>query len=359
MKVYSETIFSFIDKCELMLKDILKKESDLRVRRKRFEFNGYLYPIDVIVFEGKSLGYFDSNHYQIGINKALVFQAKDKVLKDILRHELAHYLTFLNHGADVQAHGSEFQQICKKHSWPSEVSKASMDLGSANLVEGDIASEKILNKVKNLLKLAESSNPHEAELATIKANQLLLKHNLNYTGQSQDEYLYVKKILSQKRKDAKISALYDIIRHFMVKPVLTYGKNEVSLEVTGSKTNLELAEYVVGFLNEELERLWLGFKKEHSLKGIKAKNSFFYGVAKGYDAKIQNAQASFSTEESRALTIISNALDVQVQRIYNRLSSTSSSSRRDNNSFNLGKKAGSSLNINKGVKSNSSPLYLE
>lgn len=359
MKVYSDTIFSYIDKCEKMLKDILKKETRLDVRRKRFEFGGYLYPIDVIVFEGKTLGYFDADQYHIGINKALMFQAKDSVLKDILRHELAHYLAFIFHGPHILPHGREFKSVCQMYGWPEEVSKASINIDVANLVEGDLASEKILNKVKNLFKLAGSSNPHEAELATLKANQLLLKHNLNYTKISSDEYLYVKKVLRQKRKDAKLSAIYDILRHFMVRPILSYGKKEVSLEVTGTKTNLELAEYVAGFLNEELERLWLRFKKEHALKGVKAKNSFYFGVAKGYDQKITQTRRSFTQEETTALAVISNNLDTQIQRIYNRLSSAGSSSGRDHNSFSLGQKAGKSLSINQGIKSGASALYLE
>lgn len=359
MKVYSETIFSFIDKCRKMLKDILEKESGIEVRRSRFLLEGYLCPIDVVVFEGNNLGYFDHHSYQIGINKALVFSAKDSVIKDILRHELAHYLTFLTFGPGVMPHGEEFKSICMKHGWPLEVSKASMNVEIANEVEGDLASEKVLNKIKNLLKLAESSNPHEAELATLKANQLLLKHNLNYTNLSQDEYLYVKKVVVQKRKDAKLGAIYDILRHFMVRPILNYGKGEVSIEVTGRRTNIELADYIAGFLNEELERQWLLVKKEKSLKGVRAKNSFFHGMAKGYDQKMKESQKSFSSAEERALMVISNQLDKDVQRIYRRLSSTASNSSRDNASYNLGAAAGKSLNINKGVKNSSSVFYLE
>lgn len=358
MRVYSETIFSFIDKCEKMVKDILSKECELVVRRRRFEHGRHLYPIDVVVFEGKNLGYFDPKHYQIGLNRALVFNAKDSVLKDIIRHELAHYLVMIKHGEGSLPHGQEFQQVCESYGWPKEVSAASVNIELANETEGDLASEKILRKVKNLLKLAESSNPHESELATLKANQLLLKHNIEYTNVSNDEYLYVKKLLVTKRKDAKLCAIYEILRHFMVKPILSYAKGEVSIEATGTKTNIELAEYVAGFLDHELERLWTKYKNEHELKGLRAKNSFYYGLSKGYESKIKKARDSFSIDETTALTIIETNLDNQVQRIYNRLSSASSSSSRDHNSYSLGQKAGRSLNINQGVKSGASALFL-
>lgn len=359
MRVYSETIFSFIEKCEKMLKDVLKNETSLSVRRKRFERNGYLYPIDVVAFEGQSLGYFDADRYQIGINSGLIYKAKDSVIKDVLRHELAHYLAFIEFGPGLMPHGREFKLVCERHGWPSEISKASMNIDLANLSEGDIASEKTLAKVKNLLKLAESSNPHEAELATLKANQLLLKHNLRYTEAHEDEKLYVKGLMTQKRRNAKIGAVYDILRHFMVRPVLSYGKNQVTLEATGTKTNLELADYVASFLDEELERQWQKIKRERALKGVKAKNSFFVGMAKGYEEKALGMERDFSPEESKALVSISKKLDRQVQRIYNRLSSAATGSKTDPNSYNLGKKAGNSLTINKGVKGKGKTYLLE
>src|SRR5690606_34918991 len=136
--------------------------------------------------------------------------------------------------------------------------------------------EKVYSKIKNLLKLATSSNPHEAELATLKANQLLIKYNLTHSDylQNDEALFYVHRILSQKKKSAKLSAIYDIIKHFMVRPVLRYTKKGVYLEITGTKTNIELSDYIASFLDRELEGLW---KKEQKLfphlKGLKNKNS--------------------------------------------------------------------------------------
>lgn len=357
MKVYSETIFSFIQKANKMLRDILQKETSFSVRRSRFEYQGYLYPIDVVVFEGELIGYFDSNHYQIGLNKALIHQAKDNLIKDILRHELAHYITHLFYGDKVQAHGSEFKHVCELFNWPDEIKKASMNFEIANANAKSFHSEKILNKVKNLLKLAESSNAHEAELATLKANQLLIKHNLEFSEINSDQEFFVTKLLSRKRKDAKISCIYDILKHFMVKPIISYGKNEVCIEVTGNKTNIELAQYISEFLDRELDRLWDQFKKEHSLKGLKAKNSFFYGLAQGYNEKVN--RMDLSEKDKSALVKINNHLDEQVDRIYRRLSSSRSNGSRDNESFGLGKKAGSNLTIHQGVKNKTTKKYLE
>jgi hypothetical protein len=256
MQVFSETIFSFIQKSNKMILDILKNETPFETKRSRFEYRGYLYPIDTIVFEGEQLGYFDANRFQIGLNKSLIYRSKDNLLKDILRHELAHYITFLFYGDGVKAHGAEFKHVCDLYGWPDEIKKASMDFELENSKKAAFHSEKVLNKVKNLLKLAESSNPHESELATIKANQLLIKHNLEVANINTENEYYVHRLLTRKRKDAKISTIYDILKHFMVRPILSYGKNEVCIEVTGKRMNIELAEYISEFLDRELDRLW-------------------------------------------------------------------------------------------------------
>src|SRR5690606_1431270 len=150
-------------------------------------------------------------------------------------------------GTEGLNHGHLFRATCEKYGWGLEVSNASLDpINAYQKLEGDLEAERIYQKVKNLLKLAGSSNPHEAELATIQANELLLKYNLEKSDHfEKDETLfYIHRILGQKRKSARLSAIYDIIKHFMVRPVLRYTKDEVCLEITGTKTNIELSDYV-------------------------------------------------------------------------------------------------------------------
>src|SRR5690606_4301308 len=109
-----------------------------------------------------------------------------------------------------------------RYHWDSDISKASMNPAlEYSRLEGDLEAEKVYHKVKNLFKLATSSNRHEAELATLKANQLLIKYNLSHLDalEDDDNLFYVHRLMSQKKKNAKLSAIYEIIKHFMVKPV--------------------------------------------------------------------------------------------------------------------------------------------
>jgi hypothetical protein len=276
-------------------------------------------------------------------------KASLSLIRDILKHELAHYLTFLIHGS-VQAHGAEFRETCRRFGFPEEVSQATMNLDESNLAkEGDLRSEKVLERVKKLLELARSSNTHEAELATLKANELLLRHNLD-SVQTQDEPVYMDRILLQKRKDSKLTAIYEILRHFIVRPVISMGKNSCALEVSGSLTNVKLASYVANFLNRELDHLWEVAKKEHGLSGLREKNSFYLGVAQGFDLKMKQNKAQYSEADKRALVVVEKKLDIDVQQVYRRLSQTRSGHESDPRARSHGETAGLSLTIRNAVE---------
>lgn len=355
MKIYSETIFSFIDKCEKYLKEIITKETPFELKRSRFKYKNYTYPIHLVVFtDSNSLGYFDRHTFQIGLHESIMYQAKDHVLKNILRHELAHYICFIEGNECDKPHGDSFKEVCQRLGWEEQVKKAAIDIEIENNFEGNLESEKTITRVKALLSLAQSDNKHEAELATLKANQLLLKYNISNLNTS-NEKTYTKSVLTYKKRNSKMSAIYEILKHFLVKPVFTYGHKQVSLEVSGSKENIELALYVSDFLEKELEKLW---NEAKNLSGLRAKNSFFHGVARGYDDKINMVAKEFTRDEQKALIVLNDQLDIKVQRIYRRLSSSSSGSSIDSNAFSKGKITGKNLTINNAIKNKTKTALL-
>lgn len=353
MILYSKTIQSFISRLLTYSKEILEEEVGAKFFRTRFLYNKYYYPLNFVVFEKKNtLGYFEAGTYRIGINKSLMYQAKEKVLKDILRHEIAHYLCHIHYPNAPHPHGEEFHTICRKFKWSEEVSDAKIELMETNeQIAGDLRSEEMMEKVKKLLTLASSDNPHEAELATLKANQLILKHNLQFLDSSTsfEDTLYTSRVYTSPRNNAKMQAVYEILKQFVVYPVFNYGKEEVYLEVSGSKMNVEIAEYVSTFLERELENLWLHNKNAHGLSGKIAKNSFFLGVSQGYKQKqdeFKNAQEPITQKQ---LVKLEAELYEQVREFYPRLSSIASDRKQDVQSLLKGTLAGKNLNIKTGL----------
>jgi hypothetical protein len=356
MFIYDSTSLAFIQKSEIFLKEILSK-AGIQVRKSRFEFNHYLYPINVVVFEGKEWGHFNPHFLQIGLNRKLIHLAKDSVVREILQHELAHYLTHILY-EDAYPHGKEFHDVCERFGFSKEVSRATLDLEEGNLSkEGDLESERVLEKVKKLLSLAQSSNAHEAELATIKANDLLLRHNLDYL-KNREEKIYMERFLMQKRKDSKISAIYSILKHFIVKTVIAQGRNTCCLEVSGHKTNVKLAGYVSGFLDKELDHLWEEAKRTYQLQGVKAKNSFFLGIASGYNEKMKMTKKNYSETDRMALIVVEKKLDLDTKMIYQRLGHSRSGHQSDPMASHLGHKKGMSLSIRNAVETGFGNLYL-
>lgn len=356
MFIYDSTSLAFIQKAEAFTREILKT-AGLTVKTSRFLFNGFLYPINIVVFEGQEWGHFNAPYLQIALNRKLIYLAKDSVVRDVLKHELAHYITHILH-PNVKPHGPEFKAICEKFGFPTEVSKATMNLEESNESKvGDLNSERIIEKIKKLLMLAQSSNAHEAELATVKANELLLRHNLDYLKVPEDP-IYMDRFLMRKRKDTKLSAIYSMLKHFIVKPVISQGKESCCLEVSGTLTNVKLAGYVANFLDQELEHLWELAKKEHALSGLQAKNSFYLGVAQGFDTKMKNSKLQFSENDRKALVVVEKQLEIDTQIIYRRLGQSRSGHQTDQKASLAGHKKGLSLTIRNAVEGKRKNLYL-
>lgn len=360
MIVYSEKIVSFISEIKKIVKEILTKEIGLKVYGDRF-FNkkqNCSYPICIVVYNNKSmLGYFDPEFYELGFHECLM-QNKSQ-LPNIIRHELAHYMTYIDYGALAHPHGEEFKLFCSKMRWDEEVKKASICL--ENLETPILEETQILRKIKKLIALANSSNVNEAEAAMLKSQQLLLKHHLESENlvDAFEEKILLKRVLSQKKQNAKLRSIAKILETFFVNTIFHKGKNSIHLEIIGDKTNIEIAEYVANVLEIELENLWNIARQKHAhLKGQTAKNSFFLGVAKGYCNKLSSLKRNYNQETTHAVMVIEKKLQQAERMIYPRLSTSKSQANYCKKSSQLGEAAGKSLNINQAVSQSNNGRFL-
>ncbi len=346
MYLYSPAILSFISLLKKYSLEILAEEMGFKISGSRFQYGRIRYPLNVVVFERKKyLGQFESSSLLIGINKLLMYSAKTEVIKNVLRHEIAHYICFIENGNQVEPHGFEFKKICQRFGWNEEISKATFNFLAENeKIEGDLPSERIIEKVKKLLLLTQSPNLHEAELATIKANNLILAHNLERLDQKPDELTYLKRVISGKKTTGKTRAIYEILKQFFVYPVFNYAHGVFYLEVIGSLENVEIADYVANYLDLELEKIWKGQK----LKGISQKNSFMEGLAEGFTKKLNLERERYFPGTN--LIKLDKVLSQKVSLVYPRLSRRSIGQGFGcEKAKNLGRKEGSNLTIRKGI----------
>lgn len=336
MIIYSKKIIQLIAEIKRSLKIILKDEVGVKVSGDRFTVGNCSYPIKIVIFNHKKqLGYFDPQFFEIGLHERL----RGKELENTLRHEIAHYIVFIRHG-DTQSHGVLFKDFCESLGWGEEVYKATTCLDEG---WGEEEENPILRKIKKLMALSSSGNPHEAEEAMLKARELLLKHNIDETVL--DEKYVLKRIMQVKRENAKMRAIALILETFFVNVVFSRGVDCTCLEIVGDSSNVEIAEHVASLLERELENLW----DKVALKGRVEKNSFFLGFAEGYCHKVGALKKESSPETRHGLMVIEGKLIEAKEMVYDKLRSSKSRHKFSPEAAALGKIFGNNFQIQPAV----------
>lgn len=124
--------------------------------------------------------------------------------------------------------------------------------------------EKILDRIKKLLSLANSSNEHEAALAAARATKLMLEHGIAEAQlEETDERENVGKIeLEEGTKLPKwksvvlngLSIAFDCI-HYYSRRRGAYGKRSTVFIVVGQPSKTATITYMYTYLVKEIERL--------------------------------------------------------------------------------------------------------
>jgi hypothetical protein len=353
--VFSTSIETFLDRLAVLTKTILRDDFGVQVGRTRFRTaDGWSWPIVLVAIDDRErLGYFDAVSCTIGIHKRLMYTAKDRVLADLLRHELAHYFTYIQHhasGMDERAHGPRFLAICEAYGLPPEVRRASIDVCAANdAIEGELANEALIAKFQRLMSLAESDNEHEAALAVVRANELMVKHNLDAraasdAGHGEIEYC-VKVVIPCKRSSPRISAIAEILSEFLVYPV--HGSE--GLEVTGIRANVEHAEYIAGYLDRALSAAWKNARAANRGRRLREK-PFMAAAAASYLEKLKRAKGRLPEHDQKALVVLGQELEWAGRGAYGGgIHTTTSSYRMCGASTSQGARAGAQLEIRRGL----------
>jgi hypothetical protein len=314
LRVFSASIESFLKRLTAMTRQILREDFGASVGRTRFETpNGWSWPVRLVAIDDADrLGYFDAASCTIAVHKRMMYTAKDRVIKNVLRHELAHYFTYIAHhetGLDDRPHGPQFQQTCERYGLDADVRQATCDVAAENdAITGELANEAILRKIQRLLSLAGSDNEHEAALAVVRANELITRHNLNSAAATNDnagevEYC-VSVVIPCKRSSPRVSAIAEILSEFFVYPV----QASAGLEVTGTRANVEQAEYIAKTLDRALRASWKRAREDNTGARLREK-PFMAAAAETYVAKLRSAKAQHSTHDQRALARLQDDLE--------------------------------------------------
>jgi hypothetical protein len=256
-------------------------------------------PVIGLLGDFQHLGRWDLNTRTLEIARSLFVKHGWGVAVEVLKHEMAHQFVDEIIGARGESsHGPEFRRVCEERG----IDYRASGIPGSGVVDNE--RKRVLERIAKLLALAESPNLHEAQSAMSAAQRLILRYNVE-TDQTNAVNNYSFRHLGKPtgRLDESQRILSRIVNeHFFVETIWVpvwrpfEAKRGSVLEVCGTETNLEIAEYVYDFLNETAERLWRNYQHERSVTGNRDRRSFIAGVMTGFREKLDEQRVQSSGE---------------------------------------------------------------
>ena len=310
---------------------------------------------------------------------------------DTVAHELAHqYVSEVvkprKQGAWTEtAHGPSWKAACKMFGAdPKATAKDRLDSVCASL---SIADEKILERVKKLLALGDSPESHEAELATLRAHELMRKHHIDSIEGSEPLWDYQTLGKAYKQRPGWLQKISCILsEHYNVECIWLPAfhpnvpdelqerkrsgqRRSLVLEITGSPANVAIAAHVYDFLVAEGERRLSRFREEGGGTDRTARLDFLEGLYQGFRDKLLDQEIKLSLRETEKNTLDEvNALvvsrDEELRKFYKaRYPHTQTTSRRgrythDPDARSEGHRQGRKMSVRDAVSSNNRNLAL-
>ncbi len=258
-------------------------------------------PVLALSDSERRLGAWDGRTRTLFISRRLVVDCPWTVVREVLKHEIAHQFVDEVLGVrDQSAHGPAFEAVCRQHGFdasatglPVPPSTGDADGSGA----GDGRASPVLRRIARLLALADSPNQHEAAAAMKAAQRLMLHHNIDAAVAAAREGFTFRHVgLPSGRVSGAEHMLAAILgRHFFVDVIWVpsylplEGRSGRVLELCGTPSNLEVAAYVHGFLIDTAERLWREHRRAQGLAGNRERRRFLLGVMIGFDEKLKAA----------------------------------------------------------------------
>jgi predicted SprT family Zn-dependent metalloprotease len=241
-------------------------------------------PVLAFVDRPKRLGQWYGAERRLELSEQLLFEHGWGVLIEVLKHEMAHqYVDETLRLTDEGPHGEAFRRVCEARGIDSSAS------GLPRNSDHDSDRSKRIDQVTKLLRLARSSDVHEAAAATSAAQRLMLKYNLTELESGPTLGYSLRHLGKPTGRVTEAERILACIlgEHFFVQVIWVSvyrpfeNKRGSLLEICGSPENLELASYVHSYLLDAAERLWATYKKDHRLSGNAHRREFLAGVLTG------------------------------------------------------------------------------
>ena len=234
-------------------------------------------------------------------------------------------------------------------------------------------SDSLVSKIKKLLSLASSSNQFEAEAAMAKAVSLATAANINISRISGNIREFKKsEIHSGQRLPVTFRFTSGITQFITNTKVVIAGSRDGGryIHILGKESDVELAEYILDFLNNKFMSLWKSAQIKNKYPASSREN-YLLGLYQSLLAKLKAEKAETERQKFEeikknegesesnnainkySLSIIDNTKQLEkfVNGSYNSLKTTAAKkiSLRDSRALENGREDGKNIQIRAGL----------
>ncbi|MEA2060072.1 MAG: SprT-like domain-containing protein [Thermodesulfobacteriota bacterium] len=267
----------------------------MNLKRRAPDFAKTMKMPSILLSDMKSLlGQWISETREIRLSRDLVFNGRWDSVCEVLKHEMAHQLaSTFPQSRNETAHGKTFLECCHALGANPRASGTYKTLEQRVFEESDDENDRVMIKVKKLMNLALSENRHEAEKAAAKANQLIAKYNIDIIQKNRPrefESIYITRPTLKRTQAQQLASIilddYYFVKHIWISVYMPErGKTGSILEISGTRPNIKIADYVFHYILNYAEKCWQAYKKENP--GCRSRSGFMAGVVRGFDSKLE------------------------------------------------------------------------
>jgi hypothetical protein len=195
---------------------------------------------------------------------------------------------------------------------------------------------------------------NEAQSALLKARQLMREYNLEDAERKENQKIYRLALHEYKSYTAELMTITYIVKQVSnVYVVLNHGYPLNTISAHGTKTEVEIAEYLFSYLKRELDYQYQQMRRNGDFYG-RGKTSFYNGMLSEMQKRFSKQEdtsgwglVEYSKEnEKLAKDLIYSDVKLRSKISYTRVSNS--------RAYNSGKETGKSLRIHNGLSNGSS-----
>jgi len=244
---------------------------------------------------------------------------------ETLKHEMAHqYVSEVLQAHDEPPHGRVFREVCETlRCSPAPADDGGVPLDrprpSAEVDENDAR----LARIQKLLALADRNpDEHEARAAFARASQLMRKYNVHAVGtRAAQDYHHRHagptsgRVAHHRYVIASLLQEFFFVQCIWVESYLVRtGKRGHRLELLGTRSNVDMAEYVHDCLDRSCDTLWQAYKDREGITDRRAKRQYLDGLLSGF--RRQLARSAQQSEQAGLVWVGDPGLTRWVRRRY-------------------------------------------